>query len=230
MQAHLRVDGVTTEVDTISDIFQGHPVLLREGTYDRYVLREIVPTYGLLESAGKSVIDIGANIGLFTLWAVTEGAGQILAVEPEECNFEMLRHHTRELTQVTCLRSAATLLPVETLSLYLSRTGKNPGNTSTTKFRGREEVTVSAVNFHRIISETDCSVLKMDCEGAEYDLLSEPLPNSVRQIAMEIHLSKRSWRETEAQHLIDHQFGDWDCLREPIIGAKNWTTIGVWRR
>ena len=69
----------------------------------------------------------------------------------------------------------------------------------------------------------------MDCEGSEYDLIKEPLPDFVKKITMEIHLTKKYWRQGMAQKLIAF-FNNWKTFKEPKIGEKNWTTIGAWYR
>ena len=68
----------------------------------------------------------------------------------------------------------------------------------------------------------------MDCEGAEFDLLSKRLPSFVKQIALEIHLGKKEWREKA--HSIVRTFADWECVVQPKLGGKHWFTLAGWRR
>lgn len=45
---------------------------------------------------GKIVLDIGANVGAFSLWAATHGARRVISVEPERGNLKVLREvHAR---------------------------------------------------------------------------------------------------------------------------------------
>ena len=69
----------------------------------------------------------------------------------------------------------------------------------------------------------------MDCEGAEYELLQEDLPQFVKKITLEIHLNKKEWRYHKAKKLID-KFQNWNCKIAPKIGDKNWHTLGAWYR
>lgn len=223
MVGKLRVDGRIVDVET----YERDGVLLRSGTYEDTILREIGRAYGWLDLRKKNVLDVGANVGLFSRLALDRGANRVVAVEPEPCNCEMLRLNAPGATIFEA--AAVSDETVKNVSLYVSRSGKNPGNTSTVAFRGREEMRVAAVHFASLIEEYRIDTIKMDCEGAEYDLLSSPLPGTVRQIALEIHLNKREWRSTMARRVID-LFSDWTCVVSPNVGEKNWHTIGGWRR
>ena len=69
----------------------------------------------------------------------------------------------------------------------------------------------------------------MDCEGSEYDLLVKPLPDFVKKITIEIHLSRKEWKEEKAKKIIK-LFDAWQVHKQPIIGERNWNTIGAWYR
>lgn len=224
MKASVMRDGQRVSVD----VYKKQGVLLRKGTYDEYVLREVQKSYSELRLEGSRVLDIGANIGLFSNLVVREGASLVVSVEPDISNFHLLERNCPEAVTYNAA-AVSDALSVPEIELWYSTTGKNPGNTSTTHFRGRTSVSVQTVGFHSLIMEHGIDTIKMDCEGAEFDLLSDRLPDSVRQIALEIHLSKREWREDLADNLVE-SFAEWECTRTPTIGEKNWTTLGAWKR
>ncbi len=207
-------------------LFEKNGILCRTDTYDAQVVNEL-RSYTWLDVKGKAVLDIGANIGVFTRWAVENCARSVVAVEPEANNFELLEANTSPV--VTRIQAAVTYKGDKPVSLYLSESGKNPGNTSTVHFQGRAERTVQAVGFKALLRQYRPSVLKIDCEGAEYEFLRDPLPAHVKQVAMELHLNKRGWRATEAQKLIN-LFKGWECVVQPTIGEANWHTLAGWRR
>ena len=114
------------------------------------------------------------------------------------------------------------------ISFYLTK-GINKGNFSTTAFRGRNEIKVNAINFNEILNKIKPTTVKMDCEGSEYNLLDKPLPDYVKKITIEIHLTRKEWRYILGPKLIN-LFKDWNVKTQPKIGEKNWTTIGAWFR
>ena len=55
-----------------------------------------------------TVLDIGANIGIYTrfLAELTGPTGRVIAFEPESRNFALLKRAVAELPQVTAVRSS----------------------------------------------------------------------------------------------------------------------------
>ena len=211
-------------------VYEFRGVKCREMTYDEYIVKEIERSYGMLDVAGSTVMDIGANIGAFTLWALKHEARQVIAFEPEPNNFEMLCLNTKAFRDIVIASNSALISGHETsLNLWVAPSGKNPGNSSLTARRGRTSVAVHAFNFKKMLERYQPSVIKMDVEGAEYDLLTEPLPLYVKQIAMEIHLND-SWMFDQAPELVE-QFRGWKCIKKPVLDNPTlWQTLGAWKR
>ena len=201
----------------------------RKGTYDSAIITEAKRVYSWLTVKDKYVLDVGANFGAFTRMALNGGAKEVVAYEPEAENFSFL--------QTNCTDERAVLVQAALISgeenkidFYLTTSGKNPGNYSTTEFRGRDKITVPAVNFAKALEVFEPDAIKMDCEGSEYDLLLNcPLPDCVQEIALEIHLNKPEWRETLAPQLVK-LFEDSETVVEPTIGEKDWHTMAGYRR
>lgn len=199
-------------------------VYVREGTYDDAVVKEL-RTYSHMDVKDKVFLDIGANIGAVSRWALDQGASKVISVEPEPNNLELLRVNARG---AKIIPAAVVSKPKGKIPLYLSTTGKNPGNTSTMPFKGRTIVQVKAVGFMDLLETYRPEVLKIDCEGAEYEFLMA-LPSFVKQVTMEIHLNKPDWRKEQAPRIVK-LFNRWKVVKEPIIGEQNWHTTGAWRR
>lgn len=208
-----------------------HRFFSRAGTYDRWIISE-VGQYALLDYRGKDVLDIGANIGSFTVLACQLGAKSVMAVEPDPDNFGLLLKNIPLYGQkVDPVCAAAVTDPsLKTVSLYAAPNMKNLGTHSLWIKGRRIESEVMAVLWESLFEATPHSAVKIDAEGSEFDLiLNGGVPDCVTQIVMEIHLNKREWREKLAPAVVDY-FKNWECLREPNIGLKNWATLGAWRR
>ena len=206
-----------------------HKLYYREGSYDKNTMGETKRSYGWLQLQNRKVLDIGGHLGSFSAFALRAGAKTVVTVEPDKGNFKLLTKNMKQFDNVT-LFNAAVVSDV-TVETHLYKTnGVSHGNYSTTPFRGRTKVKVDTIAFSNILREYKPSVLKMDCEGCEYDVLMalKKLPH-VRQVAMEIHLNKAKWRNEFYYELLNI-FKDWECVVEPKNTGKNWATIGGWRK
>lgn len=127
------------------------------------------------------VLDVGANIGLFSVAAVQAGARFVLAVEPEPENVKQ------------CARNIAGL-PVR---LMEAAVGPEAGTTlvtgsGTTAHTGNEGRPVPQLSLADLIDRCGGTVdfLKMDCEGAEGPaLLATPISvlAAIPYIVVEVH-------------------------------------------
>lgn len=144
-----------------------------------------------------TVIDIGANIGLFALWVATRATGvNLFAVEPSPRMCGFLRTNiTRNGINATVVQAAcggsngrATLYSrgTETKNTVYPRDAFH----AELQPVGDVEM-ISLAELFRRFSIGFCDLLKLDCEGAEYDILlnaPEELLQSVRQVALEYHV------------------------------------------
>lgn len=229
MIGHVYVKGERVERPLGFDHKTG--LAFRKDTADQRTIAEIERSYGWLDVENKVVLDIGAHIGSFSKWAHSKGAQQIYAVEPDDCNRELLKKNV-PFNNVAIIPAAAVgLQPIggKTM-LYYTRRGFSHGMNSTQQFQGRIGIEVNAVAFHDLILHYRPDVVKIDCEGGEYDFLpDDDLPDCVKQVAIEIHFSKKEWRTRLGPELIK-SFSDWETIVEPKVGTNNWTTVAGWRR
>jgi FkbM family methyltransferase len=172
---------------------RGDLVAFRES----WLQRDYLPS-GRQLAEGMTVIDVGANIGCFTLFAAGQvgRAGRVVAVEPDAETFGQLQRNVaiNSLENVEFLRAAvAGHSGVGQLhhhpnalfsSLYASVDGRSDAG-------GAEEV--PAVTLAQVFDEQRierCHFLKLDCEGAEHAIvrgLTAELAARIDQIGMEVH-------------------------------------------
>ena len=195
---------------------------------DLHVIREVA-CYSVMDVRGREVLDVGAHIGGFSTLAGQLGAAFVTAVEPDPRNVEVLRPNlARNLPDRSELIHAAAVSGAEErVTLYTKPTP----SMNSSHVRGGTPIEVPAIRWADLLSRRDYEAIKLDCEGAEYDLLLDggTLPDSVRAVVMELHLGRKAWRNEKAPEVLA-LFEDWECVREPEVREVNWVTWGAWRR
>ena len=148
--------------------------LYKQGAYEAATI-EFLRGY-LQVGAGNILLDVGANIGWFSVFfdrIAPEGA-EIFAFEPDPLNFGLLTHNLetngcRKVTPVQ--RAVSDVRRTERLYLYPD---KNRGRHSLVPGAGREVVDVEAITLDEFLGERARRVrfLKLDIEGHEYAALA----------------------------------------------------------
>ena len=147
--------------------------------------------------SGATVVDIGANAGYFTLFAVSRFAdARIFSFEPMPVNYAQLERH-RNLNSSRPIKCFPKAVAGQAGEISLSFDSSDSFTTSATIFKQAdqqtESVNVPCLTLSQIFDENNinrCDLLKMDCEGAEYDILYNCPPDYLQridQIAMEVH-------------------------------------------
>jgi FkbM family methyltransferase len=141
-------------------------------------------------------VDVGAAIGDFTVHAARRvGDGVVHAFEPLPDNFARLEEHVR-LNGVTNVRASAEAIAAEpgTLSLY-TVTGLTGQHRTAGDGRAAAEpaIRVPATTLARAFDDRGiarCDLLKIDCEGAEFDIvlgLDRSVLDRVARVVLEYH-------------------------------------------
>jgi tRNA G46 methylase TrmB len=85
-----------------------HPVLLRKNTTDIPTFNEVFywGEYAFdIPKAPETIVDCGANIGLASVYFANRFPNaKIIAIEPEQSNFEMLQKNAAPYPNITCLQ------------------------------------------------------------------------------------------------------------------------------
>ena len=149
--------------------------------------------YGRLDPDYRTIVDIGANMGCFTVFAAKEcPQARILSFEPEQNNFQYLTQNiqTNALeNRITAFRCAVAreggtreiaidASPLHTLLI-------TPG--------GRKVQKVQCTTIRDIMRESGLEridFMKMNCEGAEYEILGDCSQEDlarIRRLRIEYH-------------------------------------------
>lgn len=151
---------------------------LQNRTREKAAKREFHQVLASLTPADIA-IDLGANVGEFTLQLAKTGA-QVFAIEPDPHAFSLLHKATKDLQNVTLINAAASDKDGE-MTLYRSASfDKSPDRLtkSSSLFADKKNVsaesgfTVKTIDFCKFLQNLDTSVklIKVDIEGAEVPL------------------------------------------------------------
>jgi FkbM family methyltransferase len=157
---------------------------------------------------GASVIDIGANAGYFTLFAASRfNDARVFSFEPVPVNYAQLERN-RNLNSSRKIKCFPKAVAGQTGEISLAFDSKDSFTTSATIFAQndaqREHIKVPCITLQQVMDENGinkCDLLKMDCEGAEYDILYNCSPEILRridQIAMEVHRGEKENQNIDA--------------------------------
>lgn len=162
---------------------------------DLITIKEILleNDYSLRVKDPKTIIDIGGNIGTFSILASKKyPKAKILTYEPAPQTFSILKTNLK-------LNKCSNVIPfqlglsskIQPLSLYIHSAS---GLSSTLRVKGQvKKTTIRTTTLRQLFSKnniTACDFLKIDCEGAEYDILlksPDSILKKVRVFSVEYH-------------------------------------------
>lgn len=172
-------------------------LVLRAGTYDRWSVTEIIlkDIYGLFSIKGRSsltVIDLGAHIGTLSVLAkLIAPKAKVYAYEPEPSNFALLKKNIA----LNHFQAGIHLFPLACASkagvkrLY----GDKLAQSGTLLPQGRHYRLTPTITLGKILEKNKikvCHFLKIDVEGAEYEILyssAEKTFRKIQRISLEYH-------------------------------------------
>jgi len=189
----------------------GMRLLVRPRSEDKSLIREVVlnreyAPEGFEIGSHDTVVDIGAHIGTFTITSARSAReGIVYAFEPVEANYELLLRNI----ELNRLRNV-----VPTKMAVAKDTGKKEMFVQEDATTGhsfhyrsnRNPVIVDTTSLEDFVDRTGIKkidLLKMDCEGAEYDILTncpERIFSIIQRIGMEYHFCED---KKDPQVLID---------------------------
>jgi FkbM family methyltransferase len=142
--------------------------------------------------AGAIVVDVGANVGVFALYAAVVGrAARVYAYEPFPESFELLCANAAR-NRLDAIRPSRLAVGGERGQRRLF-VGLGHGRNTLLGAAEQSSVVVECITLADVFERERidrCDLLKLDCEGAEYEiLLGAPggLLRRVDRIAMEYH-------------------------------------------
>ena len=167
-----------------------------EGAWLRGVLRR-----------GQTVVDVGANVGYFTLLAARAvgPTGSVVAVEPEHANVRLLRANVW-LNRCDNVRIVPAAAAAGRGLLALRRSASNAGDHQVHAVAGEADALVAAVALDDVLGEAAVDVVKIDTQGADH-LVVQGLTRTLRarptaQVLVEFWLDGMDERGIDAAEVL----------------------------
>jgi len=151
--------------------------------------------YKWLDVKGKDVVDVGANVGDTAIYFALRGARHVYAFEPYPYSYNIakknikLNHHLED--KITLLNEGCGKSGFVTIKYDY----ENAGWTDLKNFNEGKKIKIE--NLDEIVKRFNLkhAALKVDCEGCEYDLISNATINALKafdQIIIEYHYGYRN--------------------------------------
>mgnify|MGYP002755117032 FL=1 len=154
-----------------------HSIYLRVATSDYPVFMQVFiqSSYNInLNFTPSVIIDCGANIGLTSIYLSHKyPEAKIIAVEPEESNYQMLLRNTHNYPMITCLKSG-----IWNKSCYLEIIDNHASNWSFMVKETDQKEGIVAISIQEIVKKYNLQsidILKIDIEGSEKEVFGSDL-------------------------------------------------------
>ena len=145
------------------DIFIIDELIVR-GEYLKYLNKDL---------KGKNIVDIGANIGCFSLQAAWSGA-KVFSVEASTINYNLLCENIALNKLEDKITASHMAIWKENGQLTFNASSSNPGTGSLVYTTSKDSEVVQCKNMDTFINELpvpSIDILKIDIEGAEFEVL-----------------------------------------------------------
>jgi len=147
-----------------------------------FIERDYKALEEIIKGTVNPVIDIGAHIGVFVVYVRALNLNvPIFAYEPEEENFKALKNNLKlnHCEKNIIAKNLAVAGEEAVKTLYISQDSHNHSLVNPTENSKKTQTTT----LQKILQKTGvCDLVKMDCEGAEFEILRSMGPADFRKI------------------------------------------------
>ena len=211
----LRTSGLQFRVRGAMDVWS-----IKETFLDRFYER-----YGFTIQPRWNILDIGAGVGEYTLYAAAlRPDSQVAAFEPYPQSFVLMQENLR-LNKVPNVRAFEKAIGAASGELVLDLTRGEPLQIQSSAAQaaqienGLAVDALSLADAFAMLEMDSCDLLKLDCEGAEYAILFNtpgPVLELVKRIVMEYHDNVVEYTHRDLTRFLNEQGFEVETFRNPV--------------
>ncbi|OYU18360.1 MAG: FkbM family methyltransferase [Rhodobacteraceae bacterium PARR1] len=173
---------------------------------------------------GDAVVDVGANVGLFTARLADTGA-EVHAWEPDPYAFDRLTNRFSGVANVHLHNAAVAQRPGRLRLARKAAFNRDPGRYSTASSIyfapevGGDSIEVDVVAFDEALARCKAPVklVKMDIEGAEFDILTSIFADPAACPAEALYVETHEMLDPAKIPLIDRLRAEAESLPRPVV-------------
>jgi FkbM family methyltransferase len=205
-------NGLRFHIRTPMDIW-----VLKEASIDHQYERASAPI-----GDNWNIVDIGAGLGDFAVSvAKAHPHSTVYAYEPFPESYDLLLENVR-LNQIANVKTFPQAIGAQTGSMQLHAVSAEAVQQSTVApVTGGQAIQVQSIALDEVLAHlqlTRCDYLKMDCEGAEYDVFFNASPatlEKIDRICLEYHDGVTSHTHQDLVRLFELNGFEVDCTTNP---------------
>lgn len=150
--------------------------------------------YGIIDPSVKCIVDIGANIGVFMTYAASMAPqAKIYCYEPNPDNYELLNSNISSNNLSYRVSASCVAVGAKNGIRHLNISSDSPRHSIIHNQQNGIKIVAECISLDEIIKRNGnegIDILKMNCEGAEYEIFyntSSDIFSRIKKIRMEFH-------------------------------------------
>jgi len=181
--------------------------------------------YGFTIQPNWKIIDIGAGLGDYTLYtAMAQPNSKVFSFEPYPESFVLMQENLR-LNAITNVQVFNEAIGAASGELILDLTGGEPLQFQSHLKKSvnvKKSLSISSLSLVDALTRLgleSCDLLKLDCEGAEYEILfgtPQPVLEHIRRIVMEYHDNLIQYNHTDLTVFLIEQGFQVETFPNPV--------------
>jgi FkbM family methyltransferase len=173
---------------------------------------------------GDVVVDIGGNLGLFSYYSICKGAKHVYCFEPSPQCYNCIIENFN-ISNLTVEEAAVGAKDGEVIFNIDPESSINSSMFNSNK--NSQTITCKSININNYIKINNINkidYLKIDCEGAEYEIIEsldeQYLTNNIDKICLEYHFNKDGKINTildklkKCNFVVNFEYGDYQINDE----------------
>jgi FkbM family methyltransferase len=173
---------------------------------------------------GDVVVDIGGNLGLFSYYSLCKGAKQVYCFEPSPQCYDCI---IKNFNLFNLIVEEAAVGAKDGKLIFNINPESSINSSMFASDENSQTITCKSINLNNYIKTNNIEkidYLKIDCEGAEYEIIEsldkQYLTNNIDKICLEYHLNKNGEINTILNKLkkcgftINFEYGDYQINDE----------------